>query len=293
MGSAMAKNLLRAGVPLTAWNRTRSKAEALTADGAILAASPAAAVAALPIGASLRVLFINVSDTPDVESVLFGEQGVTIATAEQLSGLIVVDHSTICPIVTKQFAERLLEQGVTLIDAPVSGGDVGAQTGTLSIMCGGDPKAFEQVKPLLKIVGESITHLGPAGSGQACKACNQAAVVATLAGVCEALALAKQSGLDLKQVIGVLSGGAAASWQLANLGPKIAAGDHAPGFLINLLLKDLNLVASAAQEHDLPMPVTQLIESLFQSVAANGAGEQGTQALATEYQRLGKFCFTE
>lgn len=288
MGAAMARNLLRAGVPLTACNRTRAKAEALEPDGAQVVDSPRQAVEA-----GARVVFVNVPDTPDVEAVLFGEGGVAGAPAEQLDGVIVVDNSTISPIATKQFAQRLAERGVCLVDAPVSGGDIGAQKGTLSVMCGGEPDAFEAVRPLLEVVGSRVTLLGPTGSGQACKACNQVAGAAALAGVCEALALARASGLDLAQVVEVVSGGASASWPLENLGPKIATGDYAPGFMVDLLLKDLRLVGGAAAAHGLPMPVTRLVESLLQSAAAAGHGRDGTQALADAYQRLGGFAYAE
>lgn len=284
MGASMARNLLRSGLKVAVCNRTRAKAEALAEDGATVFDQPVELVAA-----GCRVVFINVPDTPDVESVLFGEDGITAGDAEMLRGLIVVDHSTICPVSTKQFAERLLGFGVKLVDAPVSGGDVGARDGTLSIMAGGEREAYDAVLPMLEIVGKQSTHLGPAGSGQACKACNQVAVVGALAAVCESLALAKASGLDMQQVIEVVSAGAAGSWQLANLGPRIAAGDHDPGFMIELLQKDLRLVAGAAAAHELPMPVTQLVETLYQAAAAGGAGREGTQALATVYERLGSF----
>lgn len=286
MGAAMARNLLRAGVRVTACNRTRSKAEALTAEGARVVDTPAELIAA-----GCRVVFVNVPDTPDVERVLFGEAG--LSDSGVLEGRLVVDHSTICPVATRGFAERLAGLGADLIDAPVSGGDIGAQNGTLSIMCGGNPDAFAAVLPLLRHVGERITLLGPAGSGQACKACNQVAVIGALAGVCEALALAKTSGLDLRQVIEVVASGAGGSWQLANLGPRIAAGDHAPGFLIELLQKDLRLVSGAAAAEDLPLPVTRLVETLYQAAAANGLGREGTQALAAVYERLGGFSYSE
>lgn len=288
MGAGMARNLLRSSVQVTACNRTRAKAEALASDGATVVDSPAEAVAA-----GCRVVFLNVPDTPDVERVLFGEQGIATASADMLSGLIVVDHSTICPVATAEFAKRLADHGVMLIDAPVSGGDVGAQDGTLSIMCGGERDAFEAVLPLLEKVGKRITHLGPAGSGQACKACNQVAAAGVLAGACEALALAKASGLDLSQVVEVISAGAAGSWQLANLGPKIAARDNDPGFMIELMQKDLRLVAGAAAAHHLPLPVVRLVESLYESAAATGRGRDGTQALATVYERLGDFQFDD
>lgn len=286
MGAAMARNLLRGGVRVTACNRTRAKAEALASDGAVVVDTPAE-VAASGCG----VVFLNLPDTPDVEAVLLGEGGILSASADALAGLAVVDHSTICPVATRRLAETLATRGVTFCDAPVSGGDVGARDGTLSIMCGGDQAALDRVRPLLELVGKKITRLGPAGAGQACKACNQAAVVATLAGVCEALALAKQSGLDLGQVVTVLSGGAAQSWQLENLGPKIATGDHAPGFMIDLLVKDLRLVGGAASAQGAPMPVTGLIESLYQAAGAAGLGRDGTQALAAVYERLGSFSY--
>ncbi|MEQ8849613.1 NAD(P)-dependent oxidoreductase [Botrimarina sp.] len=286
MGAAMARNLLRAGAEVTVCNRTRAKAEQLEPDGAMVVDTPAEAV-----DAGARVVFVNVPDTPDVGAVLFGEGGVATAAADKLDGLIVVDNSTISPIATKEFASRLEERGARLVDAPVSGGDVGAQKGTLSVMCGGQREAFDAVRPLLEVVGSRVTHLGPPGSGQACKACNQVAGAAALAGVCEALALAWASGLDLAQVIGVVSGGASASWPLENLGPKIAAGDYAPGFMVELLQKDLRLVAGAAEEHGLPMPVTRLVEALLQSAAAAGHGRDGTQALADAYQRLGAFSY--
>ncbi|MEO0530013.1 MAG: NAD(P)-dependent oxidoreductase [Planctomycetota bacterium] len=284
MGAGMACNLLRAGVRVTACNRTRAKAEVLEADGATVADTPADVVAA-----GCGVIFLNVPDTPDVERVLFGERGIT--STEAPDGLIVVDHSTICPVQTKAFAERLKEHGITLVDAPVSGGDIGARNGTLSIMCGGEQAAFDTVLPLLEKVGKRITHLGPAGSGQACKACNQVAAAGVLAGACEALALAKASGLDLSQVVEVISAGAAGSWQLANLGPKIAQGDNAPGFMIELMQKDLRLVTGAAAAHHLPLPIARLVESLYESAAATGHARDGTQALATVYERLGDFKF--
>lgn len=288
MGAPMARNLLRGGVNVTACNRTRAKAEALAGDGAKVADTPLEIVSS-----GCEAVLLNVTDTPDVEATLFGEAGITKAPPEQLRGLIVVDHSTICPVATKRFAERLREFGVQFCDAPVSGGDVGAQNGTLSIMCGGDPATIERVRPLLELVGSKITHLGPAGSGQACKACNQAAAVATLVGVCEALALAKQSGLDLQQVIETLAGGAAQSWLLENLGPRVAVGDHAPGFMIDLLLKDLRLVDSAASNAGLPMPVTTLARSLIQAASADGHGRDGMQSVATVIEQLGDFRYAD
>lgn len=285
MGGAMAANLLKAGHPLLVWNRTASKMQPLVEQGATACSSPADMARRRP-----QAIFINVTDTPDVEAVLFGEDGVAKAAAD---GLIVVDHSTISPIATQQFARRLEKQGATLLDAPVSGGDTGAKAGTLSIMVGGPVDAFEQVRPLLEVVGRQVVHMGGSGAGQACKACNQVAVVCNLLGVCEAMALAKRTGLDVGRMIDVVGGGAGGSWQLTNLGPKIAEGDHAPGFMIDLVLKDLAIVADTARQKNLPLTATALVESYFRSVAASGGGELGTQALAKALEALGHFRYTD
>lgn len=283
MGGAMAQNLLKAGYRLTVWNRTAGKAKPLSEAGAALAASPADLAARKP-----QIICLNVTDTPDVEAVLFGAQGIASAATP---GLIVVDHSTISPAATADFARRLAARGVTLLDAPVSGGDVGARHATLSIMVGGPPEAFEQILPMLQKVGKAITHLGPAGMGQVCKACNQVAVSLNLLGVCEAMALAKKSGLDVEKMIQVVAAGAGGSWQLANLGPKIAKGDLAPGFMIDLVLKDLAIVAQAGREQRLPLNGTSLAEGYFRAAAASGAGRLGTHAMSRVVEMLGRFKF--
>jgi 3-hydroxyisobutyrate dehydrogenase len=284
MGRAMAANLLKAGFDVTVWNRTAEKCGPLAEAGAKVADSPAAMAADRP-----DAILTNVSDTPDVEAVLFGEHGVIEGAA---AGLIVIDNSTISPVATQQFADRLSGRGVTLVDAPVSGGDVGAKAGTLSIMVGApDDEVFARCLPVFQAMGKSITHVGPTGMGQVCKACNQIAVSCNLLGVCEALALAKRSGLDLKKMIEVVSGGAAGSWQLANLGPKIADGDYAPGFMIDLVLKDLAIVADTARKHHLPLSGTGLAEAYFRAAKADGGGELGTQAMAKTLEKLGGFEF--
>ncbi len=288
MGAPMATNLLRAGFDVGVWNRSSDKCNPLKEQGAKVAASPAALAAGEP-----DVICINVSDTPDVETVLFGDEGVATGAKE---GLIVIDHSTISPVATQDFAARLAEQGVTLLDAPVSGGDVGAINGTLSIMVGGSQEAFDRCEKLFNAVGKNITHLGPAGMGQVCKACNQIAVSCNLLGVCEAMALAKKCGLDLHKMIDVVSGGAAGSWQLANLGPRIADGDHDPGFMIDLVLKDLAIVVDTARKQTLPLAGTNLAESYFRAVKANPSidgGKLGTQAMARTLEQLGGFQFDE
>jgi 3-hydroxyisobutyrate dehydrogenase len=236
----------------------------------------------------VEVVCTNVTDTADVDQVLFGPAGIAEGAPR---GMIVVDNSTISPVATQQFAAKLAQNGVDLVDAPVSGGDVGARNGTLSIMVGGPEAAYERCLPLFEAMGKNIIHLGPAGMGQTCKACNQICVTLNLLGVCEALALAKQSGLDLAKMVEVVSGGAAGSWQLANLGPKIAAADHAPGFMIDLVLKDLNLVAEAARELKLPLSGTALGEAYFRAVQSDAGGRLGTQAMARTIEKLGNFHF--
>jgi len=290
MGEAMAANLLKAGYELIVWNRTASKAKALAAKGAVVADSPADVIAK-----GAQVVFINVTDTPDVEQVIFGENGIATAPPEVGAGdgIIVVDNSTINPVATQEFAARLADQGVDFLDAPVSGGDVGARNGTLSIMVGGSEETFTRCLPLFEAMGKSINHLGPAGMGQTCKACNQIAVSLNLLGTCEAMALAKRSGLDLKKMIQVLASGAAGSWQIANLGPKIADGDLDPGFMIDLVLKDLAIVSDTARQHKLTLTGTALAEGYFRAAAAAGHGRLGTQAMSKILEELGQLKFSD
>lgn len=280
----MALNLLDAGHRVSVWNRTATKAQPIIERGATSATSPADLAAAEP-----QAIFLNVTNTQDVEAILFGDDGIA-TTAKP--GLIVIDHSTISPVQTQRFAQRLLDDHqVTFLDAPVSGGDVGAQNGTLSIMVGGPAEAFATIKPWLDVLGQSVIHAGPAGMGQACKACNQVAVAGALLGAVEALALAKTMGLDPQTMIDVVGGGAGGSWQLSNLGPKIAAGDHDPGFFVDYLLKDLAIVGDTARQRGLPLTIQPLAESLFRAASADGAGELGTQAIARVYEKLGGFSF--
>lgn len=285
MGTPMAANLIRAGFEVTVWNRTVSKCDPLTKLGAALVSSPAELAARQP-----EIICINVTDTPDVEQVLFSEDGIASKATE---GLIVIDNSTISPVATRQFASQLAQQGVQLVDAPVSGGDVGAQNGTLSIMVGGEASAFNRSLPVFEAMGKSITHVGPSGAGQVCKACNQVAVVCNLLGVCEAMAMATKCDLDVGKMIEVVSGGAGGSWQLANLGPKIAVGDLDPGFMINLVLKDLAIVLETAQKYSLPLDGTAIAQSYFQNVAHQGGGALGTQAMSQALEQLGNFQFSK
>jgi 3-hydroxyisobutyrate dehydrogenase len=270
MGAPMAGHLLATGYPLTLHSRTKSRAEELLRRGAAWADSPAAAAR------DADVVFINVPDTPDVEAVAAGNNGI-LSVARP--GLIVIDHSTISPAATRRINEALSARGAKLLDAPVSGGDVGAKNATLSIMVGGDESAFVRARPLLERLGKTITYCGPSGSGQLTKLVNQVLVSVTNLAVCEALVLARKGGLDPQKTVAALAGGAAGSWQLSNLGPRMLVGDFKPGFMIDLQVKDLRLVLEAAQELGLKPAAVGLVKRLFEAAQAQGRGREGTQAL--------------
>lgn len=270
MGAPMAGHLLAAGHTLTVHNRTPEKAYGLVSRGAKLSSSPAEAAR------DADVVFINVRDTPDVLEVCLGEHGV-LRTVRR--GTVVVDHSTISPAAAREVAERLAGAGADFLDAPVTGGDVGARAGTLSIMVGGKESAFERVLPLLRLMGRTITHTGPVGTGQLTKLVNQILVSVTNLATCEALAFAAKNGLNLEKTLEAVSGGAGGSWQLSNLGPKMLAGDFRPGFTIDLQQKDLRLVLEAAERAQVSLLATSLVHQLFSAAQAAGFGHEGTQAL--------------
>ena len=269
MGAPMARRLLRAGHRVTVFNRTRARAQALAADGATVADSPTAAVR------GAEVVFTMVPDTPDVEQVV-----TEIAPALE-AGRLLIDTSTIAPAGARRVAERLASQKVEFLDAPVSGGEPGAIEGSLTIMVGGSREAFDRARPLLDQLGKRITYMGPAGSGQMTKLVNQVAVAVNLEATVEALLLAVRGGLDPALALEAIGAGAAASWQLNNLGPKIIARDYRPGFLIKLLRKDLRLLNEVARETKTPLPGLSLVSTLFDAAAAQGRESDGTQALAT------------
>ena len=270
MGSSMAANLLRAGFGVSVWNRTASRAADLMEQGALRKTS------AREVAAASDIVFINVTDTPDVEAVLFGEDGIARGIRP---GSIVVDHSTISPESTRSFADKLAKQGVTLLDAPVTGGDVGAKNATLSIMVGGDRHAFDRVLPVLEKVGKTITHVGVSGMGQLCKLCNQVAVFANLAGACEAIQLARACGLDPATMLKVVGAGAGASWQLINVGPKALSGDFAPGFTLDLSLKDLGLVAQAFEAAGIDHETVKAAVLYMSRVRNESGGKLATPAM--------------
>ena len=277
MGQPMAGHLLAAGHQVHVHTRTKAKARAIINRGAAWAPSPAEAAS------QADVVFICVTDTPDVQAVVMGDKGVADAARR---GMIVVDHSTISPSATRAIARDLALRGIRFLDAPLSGGDVGARNATLSIMVGGDRDAFDKVLPLLKLMGKSISHCGPSGAGQLTKLVNQICVSVTNMAVCEALVFAKRNGLNLEKTIEAVAGGAAGSWQLANLGPRMIKHDLAPGFTIDLQQKDLNLVLQTAEESNTSLPAASLVHQLFTAAQAAGHGKDGTQALYTVLEKL-------
>ncbi len=273
----MAINLIRAGYSLTVWNRTKSKMNELIEIGAKAADSPRS------VAENSDVVITMVSDSPDVEAVILGDRGIIEGVHE---GLLIIDMSTISPEVTRRIATVLREKRVEMLDAPVSGGDIGARDGTLSIMVGGSPKSFEDALPFFKAMGKRITYMGVNGMGQTAKLCNQVIVALNLQATCEGLMLGAAAGLDLSRLIEVLTGGASNSWQLANLGPKIVKRDFAPGFRVKHQLKDIRLALETAETLNLPLPATGLIQQLFRSAEAEGLGENGTQAFIVGIEKL-------
>lgn len=277
MGQPMAGHILKAGYPLTIYNRTFSKTEQLASEGAKVADSPAT------VASQSEVIITIVSDSPDVEDVVAGSNGVVEGIK---SGSVVVDMSTISPQMERNLDQKLREKGCNLVDAPVSGGDVGAQNATLAIMAGGDQKVFERVRPVLAVMGKTVTYCGEVGCGQLTKLCNQILVCLNLLGVSEALSFARKNGLDVNVMIEAVKGGAAGSWQLSNLGPRVVDRDFAPGFMVDLMQKDLRLVLEAAAAAKASLPATALVHQLFGSVQAAGDGREGTQILAKALEKL-------
>jgi 3-hydroxyisobutyrate dehydrogenase-like beta-hydroxyacid dehydrogenase len=275
MGRGMAANLIAAGHELTVWNRTPGKADGLDAR-----------VAARPqeVGPESDLVFVCVSDTPDVEAVVFGDDGVIHGMTQ---GDILVDHSTISPVATRRFASEAAGLGVDWVDAPVSGGSEGAERGTLAVMAGGPAAALERVRPFMESYSSSIVHVGDEpGSGQMVKAVNQVLVVLNQLAASEALMLADAAGLDLKKTLAAVEGGAAGSWMLSNRGPQMIERDWRPGFTIDLQQKDLRLVLEAADEVGAVMPGVALVYQLYRSLQARGLGGEGNHALVKALEHL-------
>jgi 3-hydroxyisobutyrate dehydrogenase len=277
MGRGMTRNLLKAGHTVYVWNRTASRMEELQADGAIPTTSPD------DLARRCDIIFCCVSDTPDVEAVLLGENGVIHGAK---NGTIVVDMSTISPQATRDFATKLYEKGIAMLDAPMSGGSEGAQKGTLSIMVGGDEAHFQTALPYFQAMGKTITHMGAIGAGQTVKLVNQILVVGNMLAVSEALVFAQAGGLDLQKTLQAVGGGAGSSWMLNNRGTQAIVRDFRPGFTIDLQQKDLRLVLEAADEMGIPMLATSLIFNLYRSLQHDGLGLEGNHALVKALEKL-------
>jgi 3-hydroxyisobutyrate dehydrogenase len=280
MGQGMAHNLLKAGFSLIVWNRTAAKMEPLLAAGATAGRSPA------DVAAQSDIVLVCVSDTPDAEAVILGEDGILQGVK---AGSLVIDCSTISPLATRQMAAALVEKGAAMLDAPVSGGSEGAAKGTLSIMVGGEAPAFERAQPVFQAIGKKVTHVGPIGAGQTVKLVNQILVVGNCLAMCEALLFAQAGGVDLAKTLEAVSAGAAGSWMLSNRGPQILQRDWRPGFTIDLQQKDIRLVLDAADELGVPLPGTALIFQLYRTLQSQGLGSEGNHALVKALEHLAGF----
>jgi 3-hydroxyisobutyrate dehydrogenase-like beta-hydroxyacid dehydrogenase len=277
MGGSMARNLLAAGASLTVYNRTAARTDPLVEAGAGQARTPA------ELAATSDIVFVCVSDTPDVERVLAGPDGVA---ATIRPGSLVVDMSTISPEATRRLAAAFAEHGVGYVDAPVSGGSEGAAKGTLSIMAGGSDDDVNRAMPYFEAMGKAITHVGPVGSGQVCKLVNQVLVVVTMLGVSEALLLAQAGGLDPAVALSAVAGGAGGSWMLSNRGPQVIARDWRPGFTIDLQQKDLRLILEEADSLGIPVLATAQVFQLYRTLQREGLGGDGNHALVRALEKL-------
>jgi 3-hydroxyisobutyrate dehydrogenase len=277
MGSAMAANVVRAGYPLTVWNRTAGRAPELAGLGASFAETPAA------VAADSDIVVICVSDTPDVESVLFGPDGVAAGARE---GTLVIDCSTIAPSGSWRFAERLDGLGLAMVDAPVSGGSEGASNATLTIFVGGHERDVERARPVLTAMGRTITHVGPIGAGQAVKAVNQVILAGAYLGVAEGIVLAIKAGLDVTQVIEALGGGAAQSWVLANRSGRMVDNDYPLGFKLSLHRKDLGIALGLADQLGASLPLAAMTAALESGLIAQGHGDEDMSAVARAIRQL-------
>lgn len=281
MGSAMAGHLLAAGHELTLYSRSKSKAAGLLQRGARWAASPRAAAAAA------EIVCVMVGFPEDVEAVVLGPEG---ALQAMRPGTLFVDFTTSTPSLAIRIVDAAAKRGVLALDAPVSGGDIGAREARLSIMVGGTQEAFVKALPVLNCLGKTVVHQGPAGCGQHTKMVNQIIIASNMMGVCEGLLYARQAGLDPEKVLASVGGGAAASWSLANLYPRILAGNYQPGFYVEHFIKDLQIALDEAARMNLKLPGLALARQLYEAVRAGGGARLGTQALILALERLNTHC---
>jgi 2-hydroxy-3-oxopropionate reductase len=277
MGKPIAMNILKAGFSLVVHNRSREKVKELVQEGAVEAFSPA------EVASQVDVVFTNLPDSPDVEKIVLGENGIIFGGKP---GLIFVDNSTIKPAVARTIAISLAEEGILALDAPVSGGDIGAMNGTLTIMVGGPSEALEKVRPIFEVMGKTITHIGDAGSGQIAKAANQIMVAAQMVAMGELLMFAQKSGADPVKVVEAIRGGAAQCWTLDVKPPRLFSGNRQPGFKASMQSKDLNIVMETAKEYGIPLPSCAIDQQLYQSMLQNNLGNLDNSAIISIFENL-------
>jgi len=277
MGKSIAGNILKAGFPLVVHNRSRQAVDELAAEGAATALSPA------EVAAQVDVVFTNLPDTPDVEQVALGEEGIY---AGAHPGLIWVDNSTIKPAAARSIGAKLAEKDVLSLDAPVSGGDIGARDGTLTIMVGGPEAALEKVLPIFKVMGKTITHVGELGTGQVAKAANQIMVAAQMIAMGELLIFAQKAGADPQKVVNAIKAGAAQCWTLDVKPPRLFSGNRNPGFKAHMQAKDLNIVLDTAHEYGIPLPTTAGNAQLFDAMVEMGMGDLDNSAVVAVIETL-------
>jgi 3-hydroxyisobutyrate dehydrogenase len=277
MGQSMCRHIMDKGFAVTVYNRSRDKADSLIGEGAKWASSP------LEVAKASDVVFTMLGFPKDVEEVYMGKDGIFSGIRK---GSYLVDMTTTSPSLAKQIYSIAKEKGVYAVDAPVSGGDVGARSAALSIMVGGDPEIVEEMKPLMEAMGKKIVYQGPAGSGQHTKMCNQIVIAGTMIGVCESLIYGYKSGLDMKTMLSSISGGAAACWSLDNYAPRILNRDFKPGFFVEHFIKDMGIALDEAKRMNIVLPGLALANQLYMSVLAHGGGKSGTQALMLALERM-------
>jgi len=277
MGKPMARNIMKAGYDVVVHNRSRQSVMELVGEGAIEAHSPA------EVAHQVDILFTNLPDSPDVELVALGEDGI-LQGAHQ--GLIFIDNSTIKPATTRMIGEKAAEKGVIMLDAPVSGGDIGAINGTLTIMVGGPGDTLEKAMPVLEAMGQHITHVGALGDGQIAKAANQIMVAAQMVAMGELLILAQKTGADPEKVVEAIKGGAAGCWTLNNKPDRLFAGNRAPGFKAYMQAKDLGIVLDTAREYGIPLPSTAVNTQLFTAMLEMGMRDLDNSAVIGVIEKL-------
>jgi len=277
MGKSIARNILKAGFPLVVHNRSHTAVVELTTEGASSASSPA------EVANQVEVVFTNLPDTPDVEKVVLGQDGILTGAHP---GLIWVDNSTIKPAMARDLVTKLAEKGVLSLDAPVSGGDIGARNGTLAIMVGGPAEALEKVMPVFKAMGKTVTHVGGAGAGQVAKAANQIMVAAQMVAMGELLIFSQKAGVDPQKVVEAIKGGAAQCWTLDVKPPRLFAGNRSPGFKASMQAKDLNIILETAREYGIPIPSAEVDAQLYNAMLQNGMGDMDNSAVIGILEKL-------